>query len=72
MKFKLLVGLLLLMNGLGFGQSIFTNPITDTNPNTANPHTTGQVVNPNITASGNGRGAGITGSNANDLYNANG
>ena len=50
---------------------IFDNPITGTNPNTANPYTTGQTVDPNITVTGIGRGAGITGTNANDRYNAN-
>ena len=51
-------------------QSIFDNPITGTNPNTSNPYTIGQAVNPNITASGIGRGTGITGANGNDRYNA--
>ncbi|WP_445736194.1 T9SS type A sorting domain-containing protein [Mariniflexile sp.] len=54
----------------GFGQSIFSNPITGTNPNTNNPYITGQTFNPNITVSGIGRGSGITGTNANDRYNA--
>jgi len=55
---------------IGQGQSIFTNPITGTNPNTANPYTTGQTVDPNLTVSGIGRGTGINGKNANDRYNA--
>lgn len=55
----------------GWGQSIWTNPITGTNPNTSNPYTIGQTVDPNISVSGIGRGAGIVGSNANDRYNAN-
>jgi hypothetical protein len=53
-----------------WAQSIFDNPITGTNPNTSNPYTIGQTVNANITASGIGRGAGITGSNTNNRYNA--
>jgi len=53
-------------------QSIFENPITGTNPNTANPYTAGQTANANITVSGIGRGTGITGSNTNNRYNANG
>lgn len=57
---------------LGWGQSIFDNPITGSNPNTSNPYTTGQSVNTNITVTGIGRGTGISGSNANDRYNANG
>jgi hypothetical protein len=60
---------------LGFnswGQSIFTNPITGTNPNSSNPYTSGQTVASGITVSGIGRGTGISGVNANDRYNANG
>ena len=53
-----------------WAQSIFDNPITGTNPNTSNPYTIGQTVNANITASGIGRGSGITGSNTNNRYNA--
>lgn len=68
--------ILLLVAFVGFAslqaQSIFTNPITGTNPNNDNPYTFGQVVNANITASGIGRGSGITGTNANDRYNATG
>lgn len=50
---------------------IWTNPITGTNPNTANPYTTGQTFDANVTVSGIGRGAGAVGTNANDRYNAN-
>ncbi len=50
---------------------LWANPITGTNPNTANPYTTGQTVLPNITVSGIGRGAGIVGTNAANRYNAN-
>jgi hypothetical protein len=53
-------------------QSIFDNPITGTNPNTSNPYTTGQTVNSGITASGIGRGSGITSANANNRYTASG
>ena len=56
----------------GFGQSIFTNPITGTNPNTNNPYTNGQIINPNITVSGIGRGIDLTGNIATDRYNARG
>ncbi|MEP7164080.1 MAG: putative Ig domain-containing protein [Ferruginibacter sp.] len=52
--------------------SIFANTITGTNPNTSNPYTIGQTVNANITVSGIGRSAGITGTNANDRYTASG
>lgn len=54
----------------GWGQSIWTNPITGTNPNTSNPYIIGQTVDPNITVSGIGRGAGAVSSAANDRYNA--
>jgi len=50
--------------------NIWTNPITGTNPNLSNPYTTGDVADSNITVSGIGRGSGITGSNANNRYNA--
>lgn len=49
---------------------LWANPITGTNPNTANPYTAGQTVIPNITVSGIGRGAGIVGANAGNRYNA--
>ncbi|MFN3640521.1 MAG: hypothetical protein ACK4UK_06345, partial [Flavobacterium sp.] len=52
-------------------QSIFENPILGTNPNTANPYITGQIVDPNMTVSGIGRGPDINGNNANNRYNAN-
>ena len=68
----LLVIIGLFTSELGWGQSIFTNPITGTNPNTDNPYTNGQTVNSNISASGIGRGSGISGANANNRYNANG
>lgn len=55
-----------------YGQSIWENPITGTNPNTSNPYTSGQIVNPDIAVSGIGRGTGINGTNANNRYNANG
>lgn len=57
----------------GFGQgSIYSNPITGTNPNSANPYTSGQVVSAGITVSGIGRGTGITGKDAINRYNASG
>ncbi len=68
----LLIGVLCTSQASKADMVLFTNPITGTNPNTANPYTTGQTVNPNITATGIGRGSGIGGTNANDRYNANG
>jgi hypothetical protein len=56
----------------GWGQSIFTNSITGSNPNSSNPYTDGQIIASGITVSGIGRGSGITGVNSNDRYNANG
>lgn len=53
-------------------QAVFSNTITGTNPNTSNPYTTGQTVNSSLTATGIGRGAGISGSNATDRYTATG
>jgi len=53
-----------------FSQSIWTNPITGSDPNDDNPYTAGQTVNSNITVSGIGRGSEILGENANDRYNA--
>ena len=52
-------------------QSIWTNPITDANPSAANPFTTGQTVDANITVSGIGRGAGATANAGGNRYNAN-
>ncbi|SFQ65507.1 Ig-like domain-containing protein [Flavobacterium akiainvivens] len=53
-----------------YAQTIFSNEITGTNPNTDNPYTSGQVVAANATATGIGRGTGINGNNANNRYNA--
>lgn len=49
---------------------ISTNPIAGTNPSADNPYVTGLSGNANITASGIGRGTGITASSANDRYSA--
>ncbi|WP_372757378.1 T9SS type A sorting domain-containing protein [Mariniflexile sp.] len=57
--------------GFGYGQSIWTNPITGTNPHLSNPYTTGDVPDSNITVSGIGRGAGLSlPATTNDRYNA--
>jgi len=55
----------------GLAQSIFDNPIVGGNPSLDNPFTSGQNVNANITVSGIGRGAGISGNAGADRYNAN-
>lgn len=51
---------------------IDSNPITDPNPSLFNPFTAGEITDPNVTASGIGRGAGINGTAASNRYNANG
>lgn len=53
-----------------FAQSIWTNPITDSNPSAANPFTAGQTVAPNLTVSGIGRGPGLNGNSGSNRYNA--
>ena len=53
---------------LTFGQSIWTNPITGSNPGQTNPYTTGETRNANISVSGIGR-TGVSGSNGNNVYN---
>ena len=53
-----------------YGQSIFENTITGTNPDESNPYNIGQIVDPDITVTGIGRGSGIFGINSNDRYNA--
>ncbi len=70
-KKSILISVLFFNLTFAWGQSIFTNPITGTNPNTSNPYIIGQTIDANITVSGIGRGAGATGANANDRYNAN-
>ena len=49
---------------------IFSNPITDANPSTADPFTAGQNTDPNLTATGIGRGAGIGANSGSNRYNA--
>ena len=50
--------------------TIFANAITNTNPSSANPFTAGQTVDPNGTATGIGRGAGLNPNAGGDRYNA--
>src|SRR5690606_35849723 len=60
----------------GFGQSIFDNPINENaiDAEINNPYTNGQNVVPNITVSGIGKGAGVSGiaTGTNDRYNLRG
>ena len=57
---------------VGFGQSIWTNPITGIDPSTSNPYTIGETFFPDITVSGIGRSSGIFAKDANNRYNARG
>jgi hypothetical protein len=70
MKKFFLISVLSLNVVFVWGQSIFTNPITGTNPNTSNPYIIGQSNDINISVSGISRGLGITGAGANNRYNA--
>jgi len=72
MKFKVGAVVLLLTFALpSFGQSIWTNPITGTNPGLTSPYTTGDVKDANIAVSGISRGSANGGNVANNRYNAN-
>ena len=62
----------LLVVQTGWSQSIWTNPITASNPSTQNPYTTDDVKDANITVSGIGRGSGIAGNAGGNRYNATG
>jgi hypothetical protein len=71
MKFKSLI-VAFLFSCFSFGQSIFDNPLTFASAVQSSPYTLGQTVHPNITVSGIVRGSGITGSAAQNRYNATG
>lgn len=60
MKYKITFVLLFWALYFSYGQTIFSNEITDTDPSDDNPYTNGQYVDPNITVSGIGRGSNIT------------
>ncbi|GIZ09920.1 T9SS sorting signal type C domain-containing protein [Flavobacterium sp. UMI-01] len=53
-----------------YSQIIFKNEITDLNPSLSNPYTNGQIVDPNLSVSGIGRGSGINGNTGANRYNA--
>lgn len=70
-----IVGAVCLMSAVGWqmaarGQGIYSNPITDPNPSTANPFNTGDVLDPNLTATGIARGPGVTPNAGSNRYNA--
>ncbi|WP_418264603.1 hypothetical protein [Flavobacterium faecale] len=70
MKALLFLLIFIEINSHSYGQSIFRNNITDTNPSLSNPYTNGQTTDPNITVSGIGRGSGINGNTGANRYNA--
>jgi hypothetical protein len=75
LKWRIVMAILTVIGGLGTSNTtwatvIFNNPITATDPSTANPYTAGQTFDANIIVSGIGRGAGITASSAQNRYSA--
>jgi hypothetical protein len=71
---KLRIAIFVMLSSVStiYGQSIFTNPITGTDPGQISPYTTGQIKDGNITVSGISRGSGITGNAGNNRYNTKG
>ena len=57
---------------LALSQSIYTNPITGTNPSNNAPYTTGQTVATGITVSGLNLSGGVNAANATDRFSADG
>jgi hypothetical protein len=70
MKSKLLFILFFFTVFTSWGQSIWTNPITGTDPGLTTPYTTGQIVDPNLASVSGISRTGILGNAANDRYNA--
>ena len=64
--------LFLLLSPAMQAANIFLNDITGNDPSTANPFTSGQVVDPSLTVSGIGRGPGVASNAGDDRYNCNG
>lgn len=52
--------------------SVWTNPITGTNPGASNPYTNGDVADVHLSVSGIGHGTGVSNTSANDRYNMRG
>lgn len=62
-----------LVSSSALGQaSLWTNPITGNNPAAANPYTTGQIVNANLTASGIGYATTLSALTSTNTYNIGG
>lgn len=56
--------------GISQAQVIFSNDINDSDPSVYNPFTLGQIVAPNLTVSGIGRGSGLQANAGSNRYNA--
>lgn len=69
---KILLILISLLFQCGFGQNIWTNPITDINPSAYDPYIIGDVTDTNILVSGIRRGPDITGEIIPNEYAASG
>jgi hypothetical protein len=68
---SLVAALIVVVNSLpATSADIFSNPIDDSNPSTADPFTAGQNVDANITVTGLGRGPGIGPNAGSNRYNA--
>lgn len=70
---KLLLIFLLSLTSFGiYSQTIWTNPITGSDPGLVATYTTGQTITSNISVSGIKKGSGISGNVGDNRYNANG
>lgn len=65
-----LVGTVVFTTTAANAANIHSNEITDSAPSSSNPFTLGQTVAANMTASGIGRGSGLTGNAGSNRYNA--
>jgi hypothetical protein len=65
----LLVFVFFTISKLSLSQTIFSNPITGTDPSDSNPYTTGQILANGISVSGIGMSSGIDGAQASNRYN---
>ncbi len=66
----LIILLFIFLQNNVFAQEIFSNQITDPNPSSYNPFTSNQYTDVHLSASGIGRGTGITPAIGVDRYNA--
>lgn len=70
-KLFLATMMLSLFSGISYGQSIFSNEITGTNPSGTIPYTNGQVVSPGISVSGIKKGSGNGATNTTNSFSLN-